>query len=95
MNITAYASEITIKSMQSGEYQVIDAPASVGKKYPAVIGHVTRIRGGFLHFTGDRYSHMKGIEAVFAPNMAEGPNHTETIRRVLREGLANGRDDRS
>lgn len=94
MNITAYAEEITVKQMGVIDYQVIDAAQSVGKKYPVVIGHVTVIRG-FLHYTGDRYSTHKGVTAIIAPTRTEGPNRADTIRRVLREGLEHGRDDRS
>lgn len=94
MNITAYAEEITVNRMGMTDYQVIDAAQSVGKKYPVVIGHVTVIHG-FLHYTGDRYSTHKGVYAVIEPRLPEGPNHPDTIRRVLREGLRHGRDDRS
>jgi hypothetical protein len=92
-DITAYASEIMVNRTGSVDYQVIDAAQSVGKEYPVVIGHVTVING-FLHYTGDRYSTHKGVYAIIAPRMAEGPNHPDTIALVLREGLKNGRDDR-
>jgi len=90
MNITAYAPEVTTTRMIGGDYQVIDAAASVGKKYPVVIGNVTVIRG-FGHFVGDRYSHMKGIEAVIA---LSGGNSMDNVREALKNGLQNGRDDR-
>lgn len=91
MNITAYAEETEIQWL-AGQYLVIDAAQSVGKKYPVVIGTATIIRG-FIHYVGDNYSAHKGVKAIFKGNMAEGPNYPETIQRVLQEGLANGRDD--
>jgi hypothetical protein len=91
--VTAYAENITVNCVQYGEYQVIDDAASVGKRYPVVIGHATIVRG-FVHYIGDRYTAHKGLTAVIAPTAAEGPNYDETIKRVLREGLENGRDDR-
>jgi hypothetical protein len=91
--ITAYAEEITVNRMGATDYQVIDAAQSVGKKYPVVIGHVNVIHG-FLHYTGDRYSTHKGVEAVIAPKAAQGPNHAETIQLALRAGITSGRDDR-
>lgn len=94
MNITAYAEEITVEgSAARGGYRVIDAAQSVGKKYPVAIGWVD-VKHGFLHYQGYKGSTHEGVSAVIAPVMAEGPNHSETIRRVLREGLRNGRDDR-
>jgi hypothetical protein len=74
-----------------GEHQIIDAAASVGKKYPVVIGHVTVIRG-FGHFTGDHFSAFKGITAVIA---LSGANSMDNVLEALRTGLKDGRDDRS
>jgi hypothetical protein len=93
MNITAYAEEVDFQSNGANQFLVIDAAQSVGKKYPVVIASVTVLKG-FLHYVGDRYSTHNGVTAVIAPRMQEGPNHRETIKRVLREGIANGRDDR-
>jgi hypothetical protein len=92
-NITAYAEEVTVTRNGSDGYRIADTALSARAGYPVVIAYVTVARG-FLHYTGDRFSAHKGIEAVIAPRMEEGPNHPETIRRVLREGLVNGRDDR-
>lgn len=92
MNITAYAEETEIKWM-AGQYQVIDAAQSVGKKHPVVIG-VATVERGFIHYYGNHYSSHKGVYAIFRGTRAEGPNHPETIQRVLREGLVHGRDDR-
>ena len=94
MNITAYAEEITVEGSHArGGYLVIDAAQSVSRKNPVAIGWVD-IKHGFLHYQGYKGSTHEGVTAVIAPNMAEGPNHSETIARVLREGLRNGRDDR-
>lgn len=93
-NITAYAEEITVEgSVARGGYLVIDAAQSVGKRYPVAIGWVD-VKHGFLHYQGYKGSTHEGVTAVVAPNTAEGPNHSATLARVLREGLKNGRDDR-
>lgn len=86
---TAFASEVSFRRNGSDGYTVIDDAASVGKAYPEVIGYVTVIRG-FGHFTGDRYSHMKGIEAVIRLG---GGNSPEAVAEALRNGLVHGRND--
>ena len=95
MNVyKAYAFEITVEgSPAQGGYKVIDAAQSVGKKYPVVIGWVD-VKYGFLHYQGYKGTTHEGVTAVFKGTIAEGPNHRETIERVLEEGLLNGRDDR-
>lgn len=90
--ITAYAEEIEVQWM-AGQYLVIDAAQSVGKKYPVVIGTATIVKG-FIHYVGDNYSTHKGVSAFIAPKAAQGPNHAETIKLALREGITSGRDDR-
>jgi hypothetical protein len=90
MNITAYAEEISFQAQGFANYLVIDDAASVGKKYPEVIGHVTVIRG-YGHFVGDRYSAAKGVEAVIA---LSGGNSMNSVRKALQGGLKAGRDDR-
>lgn len=92
--ITAYAEEITVEgSAARGGYRIIDAAQSVGKKYPVMIGWVD-VKHGFLHYQGEKGSTHEGVYAVIAPKAAQGPNHSETIRLALREGIKNGRDDR-
>ena len=88
---TAYAKNVRFESRQHGEYSVIDETASVGKKRPVVIGHVSVIRG-FGHFTGSRYyPHMKGIKAIV--RLSGGGDMTQ-IEESLKFGLRSGRDDR-
>lgn len=97
--ITAYAPIIDIKRMGAIDYQVIDAAQSVGKKYPVVIGHVTILKG-FLHYTGDRYSTHKGVEAVISPTYKLEDGSTMcgdpmgALESALRTGIKSGRDDR-
>jgi hypothetical protein len=91
MNATAYAENIRFDAIPGGGHLVIDEAASVGKKYPVVLGHVATIRG-FGHFVGDRYTHLKGFNAVVALGPA---NSMDPLAEALRSGLANGRDDRS
>lgn len=87
----AYAKNVRFESFQHGEYNVIDETLSAGKKRPAVIGHVTVIRG-FGHFTGSSYyPHMKGIKAVV--RLSGGGDMTQ-IAASLGFGLRSGRDDR-
>ena len=90
MNITtAYAENVRFDRMGATDYNVIDEAASVGKKHPVVIGHVTVIRG-FGHFTGDRYTHMKGIKAIV--RLSGGGDMTQ-IEESLKFGLRSGRND--
>jgi hypothetical protein len=91
MNITGYCEFAESQQMQHANYLIIDAAQSVGKDYPHVIGHVTVIRG-FGHFVGDRYSALKGLEAVVA---LHGGGGMGAIIDALKTGLKNGRDDRS
>lgn len=90
--ITAYAEEIEVRRM-AGQYLVIDAAQSVGKKYPVVIGTAT-VAKGFIHYVGDNYSTHRGVSAFIAPKAEQGPNHAETLKLALREGITSGRDDR-
>lgn len=88
MNVQiAYAPLVKVNRVGNGEYAVIDP--TVNRK----VGHVSVIRG-FLHYEGIRRTAHEGVSAVIAPSSAEGPNHVETIERVLTEGLRGGRDDR-
>jgi hypothetical protein len=89
MNITAYAEEVSFNRTGARDYGVIDAAASVGRKYPVVIGHVTIIRG-FAHFTGEHFSALRGLKAVIAIDNA---SMKDTITKALREGIKHGRDD--
>lgn len=86
---TAYAKNVRFESFQHGEYKVIDEAASVGRKRPVVIGHVSVIRG-FGHFTGNSRSHLKGIKAVV--RLSGGGDMTQ-IEESLKFGLRSGRDD--
>lgn len=99
MNITAYLPEADIKPAAGfGEFHVIDAAQSVGKKYPVKVGHVTIIRG-FIHYTGDRYSTHKGVEAVISPTykLEDGRpmcgDPMGALELALKTGIKNGRDD--
>lgn len=96
MNVyKAYAEMVTIEGSHArGGYRVIDAAQSVGKKYPVMIGWVD-VKYGFLHYAGTKGTTHEGVKAIFTGTIAEGPNHKETIARVLKEGLLNGRDDRN
>jgi len=78
------------QKMGVNQHLIIDAAASVGKEFPEVIGHVTVIRG-FGHFIGDRYSALKGMEAVIALDDA---GSMRRIKELLQSGLRNGHDDR-
>lgn len=96
--ITAYAPIIDIVCMNATDYQVIDAPQSVGKKYPVVVGYVNIIRG-FIHYTGASCSTHEGVYAVIEPSypLEDGGrrvgDYKGAIEYALKNGLRSGRRD--
>jgi hypothetical protein len=99
MDITAYCEFPEFQRRGDG-YVVIDAAATATHDYTVVIGHVTVIRG-FAHFTGDRFSALKGLKAVLSSSYPLEDGGTMTgdvigaLRYALKHGLKHGRDDRS
>lgn len=81
-----------------GQYHVIDAAQSLGKRFPVIVGHVSIIRG-FIHYVGDRYSAHQGIEAVIKPSYTLEDGSLQcgdpigALVRALREGIRSGRRD--
>lgn len=96
--ITAYAPIVDFQHI-GGQYQVIDAAQSLGKKRPVIVGYASIIKG-FVHYVGDRYGTHKDVTAVIRPEY-----RTETgelmsgdplgaLAAALGSGLKSGRDDR-
>lgn len=100
MNITAYSEFAEVQSgIGYGQYLIVDAAASVGKKYPHVIASAT-ILNGFIYIVGSRRTALEGIKAVIEPAhpLEDGRtmygDYVGTIEYTLRNGLEHGRDDR-
>lgn len=86
-SITCYASHVRFESFTrvSSDFAVIEELRDIR------IGYVSRMTGGFLHFSGERGTCAEGVTAIIRPRNAEPQ---KTIAEELAEGIRSGRDDR-
>ena len=98
--ITAYSEFAEVqKGVGYGQYLIVDAAASVGKKYPHVIASAT-ILHGFIYIVGSSRTALEGITAVIDSTypLENGDNmygdYVGAIEYVFKNGLKHGRDDR-
>jgi hypothetical protein len=84
MDTRIYVQEISIKQYARKMYIYDDMTAEH-------IAYVN-ILGSYLHYAGDQYGSHSGVSAVI--RITNG-NPEATVAEALRNGIVNGRDDRS